>query len=111
MSIAIENSTAEELSRLSDSFEKASPEQILQWAIERYGSGLTMATAFGVEGCVLLAMLSQLPGGRDIHVFNLETGYQFPETLALRETIREKYGIEDEYVRARESVPEMEARF
>jgi phosphoadenosine phosphosulfate reductase len=110
MSIAVEQSMIEALPQLSDELEKSSPEQILQWAIERYGSGLTMATAFGVEGCVLLAMLAQLPGGRDVRVFNLETGYQFPETLALRETIRDKYGIEVEYVRARESVTEMEAR-
>jgi len=103
--------TFEELSKLSDEFERSSPEQVLQWAIERYGSGLTMATAFGVEGCVLLAMLSQLPGGKNVHVFNLETGYQFPETLALREAIRDRYGIEVEYVRARETVAEMEARF
>ena len=101
----------EALRTVSDGFEKSSPEEILRWAVETYGTGLTMATAFGVEGCVLLAMLAQIPGGRDVRVFNLETGYQFPETLALRETIRERYGIEVEYVRARESVAEMEARF
>ena len=32
-------------------------------------------------------------------VINLETGYQFPETLELRERIKERYGIEVEYVR------------
>ena len=84
---------------------KSQPEAILRWAVETYGPKLTMATAFGVEGCVLLAMLSEIPGGRDVRVFNLETGYQFPETLALRETIKERYGIEVEYVRARESLP------
>src|SRR5438552_12172502 len=103
--------TAEELQEISGLFEKSSPEEILRWAVESYGSRLTMATAFGVEGCVLLAMLSEIPGGREVRVFNLETGYQFPETLALRETIRERYGIEVEYVRARESVAAMEARF
>jgi phosphoadenosine phosphosulfate reductase len=103
--------SAEELQQLSDRFERSSPEEILRWAVETYGSGLTMATAFGVEGCVLLAMLSEIPNGRKARVFNLETGYQFPETLALRETIRERYGIEVDYVRSRESVAEMEKRF
>lgn len=101
----------EALRGISDRFETSAPEEILRWAVETYGAGLTMATAFGVEGCVLLAMLSEIPGGRDVRVFNLETGYQFPETLALRETIREKYGIEVEYVRSKESVAAMEARF
>ena len=103
--------TSEQLQQVSDRFENSSPEAILRWAIEEFGPGLTMATAFGVEGCVLLAMLSEIPNGRDVRVFNLETGYQFPETLALRETIHEKYGIEVEYVRSRESVAEMERRF
>src|SRR6266550_2387787 len=105
------STSAEELRKLSEGFEKSPPEDILRWAVETYGSDLTMATAFGVEGCVLLAMLSEIPHGRDVRVFNLETGYQFPETLKLRETIRERYGIEVDYVRARESVAEMEARF
>lgn len=101
----------EELKTISDSLEESSPEEILRWAVERFGRTLTLATAFGAEGCVLLAMLSEIPGGRDVRVFNLDTGYQFQETLDLRERILEKYGIEVEYVRARESVAEMEARF
>ena len=104
--------STEELKAISDRFEKSTPEEILQWAVETYGFGLTMATAFGAEGCALLAMLgATVPNGRSVHVFNLETGYQFAETLELRERIREKYGIEVEYVRAKETVAEMEARF
>ena len=34
-----------------------------------------------------------------IRIFNLDTGYQFAETLDLRERIKERYGIEVEYVR------------
>src|SRR5262249_41081437 len=34
-----------------------------------------------------------------VRVFNLDTGYQFPETLALREQLRERYGIDVELVR------------
>ena len=55
-----------------------------------------------------------LPGiaiAPDIHIFNLETGYQFPETLELRERLKEKYGIEVVWVRSEESVLEMENRF
>ncbi len=104
--------TAEELKTVSDGLEGASPEEILGWVVQTYGMRLTMATAFGAEGCALLAMLAEsVPGGRDVRVYNLETGYQFPETLALRERIRDRYGIEVEYVRAAESVQQMEARF
>jgi phosphoadenosine phosphosulfate reductase len=104
--------TQDELKTISESLEAKSPEEILRWAIETYSSGLTMATAFGAEGCVLLAMLARIaPGGREVRVFNLETGYQFRETLELREKFREQYGITVEYVRAEESVEEMEQRF
>jgi phosphoadenosine phosphosulfate reductase len=102
-------STSEPLHIISSRLETATPEEILRWAWETYGEGLTMATAFGAEGCVLLAMLSQI--APQVRVFNLETGYQFPETLALRERIRERYGITVEYVRPEETVAQMEARF
>jgi phosphoadenosine phosphosulfate reductase len=100
------------LRALSAQFENSSPEEILKWAVETYYPTLTMATAFGVEGCVLLAMLSQIePDGRNVRVFNLDTGYQFQETLDLRERIHEKYDIAVEYIRAAETVEQMEARF
>jgi phosphoadenosine phosphosulfate reductase len=74
-----------------------SPEAILRWAVDRFGSRLTMATAFGAEGCCLIHMLADIDPA--IRIFNLETGYQFPETLELRERIKTRYGIEVEYVR------------
>ena len=74
-----------ELRKISDSFEQSSAEDILRWAAAAYGERLTMATAFGAEGCVILAMLAEI--APHTRVFNLETGYQFRETLELRERI------------------------
>jgi phosphoadenosine phosphosulfate reductase len=105
----METPRPEELRRLSDALEDKSPEEILRWAVQTYHPRLTMATAFGAEGCVLLAMLADIEP--KAHVFNLETGYQFPETLALREQFRERYGIEVAYVRPDETVEQMEQRF
>jgi phosphoadenosine phosphosulfate reductase len=84
-------------------------QRILEWAVNEYGRRLTMATAFGPEGCVILAMLADIDA--DVHVFNLETGYQFAETLELRERILLRYGIDVELVQAEETVEEMEGRF
>lgn len=98
-----------ELRAISDSLERSAPQEILRWAAERFGGGLTMATAFGAEGCVLLSMLAEV--APDVDVFNLETGYQFPETLELRERIRARYGIVVRFVRAEEPVEAMERRF
>jgi phosphoadenosine phosphosulfate reductase len=85
----------------------ASPGEILRWAVEQFQPRLTMATAFGAEGCCLIHMLADIEPA--VHVFNLETGYQFPETLALRECLRERYGIEVELIRPELTVAEYEA--
>src|ERR1043166_1120018 len=97
-----------DLAAVSLSFEDAGPEEILRWAVRTYGEGLTMATAFGAEGCVLMAMLAEIDP--NVHIFNLDTGYQFEETLQLRDTIQDRYGIYVELIQPDETVDEMEAR-
>ncbi len=66
-----------------------------------------MATAFGPEGCVILHMLAEIDPS--VRVFNLDTGYQFPETLELRDRIAARYGIEVEMIRPETTVAEYEA--
>jgi phosphoadenosine phosphosulfate reductase len=66
-------------------------EEILRWAYDEYSPKLTMGTALGNSGCVILSMLAKL--GLRIPIFNLDTGYQFPETLELIERINTKYGL------------------
>ncbi len=97
-----------DLKRHSERLEQAEPAEIVRWAAETFGSRLTMATAFGPEGCVILYLLSQI--APKTHVFNLDTGYQFAETLAVRDRIAEKYGIEVELRRPDHTVEEYEAR-
>jgi phosphoadenosine phosphosulfate reductase len=96
----------EELTEVNDQLSEASTEEILRWGVERFGSRLTMATAFGPEGCILIHLLSEIEPR--LRIFNLDTGYQFPETLALRDRIAERYGIEVEMVRADTTVEEYE---
>lgn len=101
--------TAEELGSLAQAsreLESASPEQIIRWAVERFYPKLTMATAFGPEGCVIIYYLSKIQP--KVHVFNLDTGYQFKETLELRDKIAEKYGIVVEFKRPATTVEEYE---
>src|SRR5712671_7478326 len=86
----------------------ASPWEILRWSVETFYPRLTMATAFGPEGCVILHMLAAIEPR--VRVFNLETGYQFAETLELRDRIAERYGITVELVRPDTTVAEYEAR-
>ena len=101
--------TAEQLDRLkqvSDILEEAPAEEILGWAVDTFFPQLTMATAFGPEGCVILSMLAKLQP--KVRVFNLDTGYQFRETLELRDQIAKKYGIEVVLARPETSVEDYE---
>src|SRR5436305_6487576 len=84
----------------------ATPWEILRWAVETFFPRLTMATAFGAEGCCIIHMLAEIEPR--VRVFNLETGYQFAETLELRERIKQRYGMEVEYIRPDLSVEEYE---
>src|SRR4051794_2907605 len=86
----------------------ATPHEIIRWAVDRFYPRLTMATAFGPEGCILLHLLAEIEPR--VRVFNLDTGYQFAETLELRDRIAERYGIEVEMVRPETTVAEYEAR-
>ena len=94
------------LREASERLESATPEEIITWAVENYQPRLGMATAFGPEGCVILSMIAKVDPS--IYVFNLETGYQFQETLDLRDRIAEKYGIEVELRKPRLTVEEFE---
>src|SRR5437016_8500478 len=86
---------------------KESPQAILRWAVDQFHPRLTMATAFGAEGCCLIHMLAEIEPR--VRLFNLDTGYQFPETLQLRERIHQRYGIAVELIRPESTVAEYEA--
>lgn len=109
MATAVEvQATVVDLDEVCRRLDGATAEEILRWGVETYFPRLTMATAFGPEGCAILHMLSRIEPR--VRVFNLDTGYQFAETLQLRDRIAEKYGIEVELVGAAESVRDYEAR-
>lgn len=100
--------TTEQISQACQQLSDQTPQQVLRWAVATFFPRLTMATAFGVEGCCLIHMLAEIEPR--VRIFNLETGYQFAETLALREQIRQRYGIAVEYIRPETTVAEYEAR-
>jgi len=96
----------EELDARSEEFERATPLEILRWAVERFAPRFTMATAFGPEGMTIIHMLAEI--APDTPIFNLDTGYQFEETLELRERVKQRYGIEVELKKPDLSVEEYE---
>ncbi len=91
----------------NERLQTASAQQILRWAIEHYAPRFTMATAFGAEGMVLIHMLAKI--APQTPIFNLDTGYQFPETLAMVDRVWQRYGIRVALMRPELSVEQYEA--
>src|SRR5208337_2063377 len=56
MNIQFRNQTAD----LQDAAEHWTPQRILTWAFETFGSGAAISSAFGAEGMVLIDMASRL---------------------------------------------------
>jgi phosphoadenosine phosphosulfate reductase len=80
-----------EIERVGRLLEKAAPETVLLWALQRFGKGVALATGFGAEGCVLVHMLSGIePNAR---VFYLDTDLLFPETYDLRDRLQARYSV------------------
>ena len=73
-----------ELAELDAGFERTDPREIVQWAVETFGEGLSVGASFGgASGMAILHMVAQLKP--DVHVFVLDTDYLFEET---HETMR-----------------------
>jgi phosphoadenosine phosphosulfate reductase len=82
----------EDLARESRGLETAEPPEIIRWAVDRF--------------CLIIHWLAAIAPAT--HVFNLDTGYQFPETLDLRDRLARRYGIEVALERPETSVADYE---
>jgi phosphoadenosine phosphosulfate reductase len=87
----------ENLERTQTAAETWSPGKILRWSFETYGDRVEMASGFGVEGMVLIDLAARIYPR--VRVFTLDTGFLFPETDQLIETVERRYGIAVERIR------------
>jgi phosphoadenosine phosphosulfate reductase len=67
------------------------PQEVLAWAIERFGRRLGICSSFQAEGCTLIDMAWRIDPG--VRVFTIDTGRQAEQTYQLMDRIRERYGI------------------
>jgi phosphoadenosine phosphosulfate reductase len=99
-------------SEQSTLLESATPIEIVRWAMETFREKLTMATAFGAEGCALIDMIARTRDKTGItpDIFNLDTGYQFPQTLALKRRLEKQYDLPIRFVYPEETPAQAQAR-
>ncbi len=72
------------------------PQQVLNWAFDTFGTGVAISSAFGVEGMVLIDIASR--SRRNFRLFTIDTEFLFSETYNLMDRIESKYGITIEKV-------------
>ena len=83
--------SADEVAALAAELAEQSAETILARALERFAPRLAISTAFGASGLVVIHLAQRLK--KDIPVFTLDTGYLFPETLALKDQLVREWGL------------------
>ena len=79
----------------ADRFEHSSAQELLEWALDRFHPRLAISAAGGVDGMALVDMAWRI--NPNVRVFTLDTGRLPPETYALFEEVRERYGIDVEF--------------
>jgi phosphoadenosine phosphosulfate reductase len=80
-----------EIKQLARHFETRTVEEILDWAVTRFAPRLVMTSSFGAEGVVLIDKLAQITSR--VPIIYLDTGFHFPETDELKETLRARYNL------------------
>ena len=78
-----------EAGELSVQFEGEEPQEVLAWAIERFGDRVAISTAFQTDGAVLLDMAYEIDPA--IRIFSIDTGRLPAESHALAEAMRDRY--------------------
>ena len=87
---------AEAAAGLASHFEPLAPQDLLAWALERWGSRLTLVTSFQAEDMALLDIAWRIDrerSGEGLRIATLDTGRLHQETYDIMETVRERYGV------------------
>jgi phosphoadenosine phosphosulfate reductase len=103
------NELKEKILQLRPLAESWSPELILHWAFESFGSGVAVSSAFGAEGMVVIDIAHGLR--RPFRVFTLDTEFLFPETYNLMDQIEQRYSVTIEKIYSLTSIKEQERTY
>ena len=80
------------MTTIAQDLESATAVEVLAYAIERFHPRLTTACSFQKEESILLHMLTAIEPRA--HVFMIDTGVLFPETLATWKRFEDRFGVE-----------------
>jgi len=99
-----------EAGQLAVELDDATPQEVIAWALERWGSQVAICSSFQAEGMAILDMAWRIDN--KVRVFTVDTGRLHQETYDVIETVRQRYGIEVEvYFPDARQVQQMVGRF
>ncbi|MGH2617798.1 MAG: phosphoadenylyl-sulfate reductase [Thermomicrobiales bacterium] len=79
------------IDRIAADFEQRPPQDVLRWAIDRYGQRLAIATSFQADGMALLDMAWRIDPA--VRVITVDSGRLRQETYDFIDRVRERYAI------------------
>ncbi len=81
----------EDLASLEHEFERCSAQDLIRWAVETFGDDLAVSSSFGADSAVMLHLATQVKP--DIKIITVDTGFLFPETIAFRDELARRLGL------------------
>jgi phosphoadenosine phosphosulfate reductase len=97
------------LKELNVQLEKASAEERVRWALERFQPHIMLSTSFGAQSAVSLHLVTQQ--WPEIPVVLIDTGYLFPETYKFADQLTERLKLNLKVYRPELSPAWREMRF
>jgi thioredoxin-dependent adenylylsulfate APS reductase len=83
-----------EAGQLAVELDDATPQEVIAYALDRWGSQVAICTSFQAEGMAILDMAWRIDP--KVRLFTVDTGRLHQETYDVMETVRQRYGIEVE---------------
>ena len=80
--------------QLAVELDGATPQEVIAYALERWGSQVAICTSFQAEGMAIFDMACRIDPR--VRIFTVDTGRFHQETYDVMETVRQRYGVEVE---------------
>ncbi|MGW7526706.1 phosphoadenylyl-sulfate reductase [Streptomyces sp. NPDC054783] len=114
MTTAQEDRTSEELKALAEQagrdLENASALEILQWAVDTFGTKFCVTSS--MEDAVVAHLASRVSKGEaPVDVVFLDTGYHFPETIGTRDAVEAVMDVNVITLTPKQTVAEQDAEY
>ena len=88
--------TEAEIDAANKDLQNAPAAEVLRWGLQRFPGQLAIASSFSIEDCVVIDLAHKVDP--KVRVFALDTGRLPEETYQTADRVRDKYGIEIEWL-------------